>query len=154
MRGFALEISGYTPYNPVDGQGSSVVKDFVNALIAAAPESNKDGRFYFQRDPNTPGGYTLNRESAAPAAVASKGGLWETVGPDMLGLHAQGNPGAPGVDNINAALSAAASKPVDPDTKGSMDDYFLFTVPLRVVMRDAAAPAAAAGAPQGPLQVP
>lgn len=99
-----------------------------------------------------------------PWSAGGKGPYWEAFGPELLGLKitpgespaAGGGFGGvpspyPGMGGMPPGmsggmpggfgggadtLSSMASKPIDPDTKSVMDGYFIFTMPLRVVLRN------------------
>ncbi|MEI8196463.1 MAG: type IV pilus assembly protein PilM, partial [Phycisphaerae bacterium] len=103
-----------------------------------------------------------------PWSTGGKGPFWDAFGPELLGIKSApgetsgavggggappawgggappgwgggGMPGVMGGGGNNTELAAAANQPIDPDTKQVMDGYFIFTMPLRVVLRSPAAP--------------
>lgn len=153
-RGFLVVIRGFTPYHgPTANAGGSLVKEYVSKLMDTAPKDNSPKAYYFSNDPTAP--YTGKIVGLAGAGTASqalwgegsKGPYWDAFGPELLGGRDMpggggggggrfgpiGGPGAYG--GTNEGLTALSSKPVDLDTKTVLDNYFVFQIQLRVVLR-------------------
>lgn len=163
QRGFALEISGYTPYRPNDRETSVIVREFVDKLLARAPAPEPapangqpapaapSAKAYYYIIDKTAGSSTgflfgsLATVAAQPGGggrpgltEAAHGPFWDAYAPSVLGVRVVETTSGGGGLMAPVGAGSPNAIPIDPDTKQPMTDYNAFTVYVRIVMQNIA----------------
>lgn len=165
LRGFVLQIKGYTPYrglNTPEDNGRKLILAYVDKLLSTAPEKVENGKtpkpyYFLTSDSKNPTGTIQTITYTPPNAgntannrplwgdTAAKGPFLAAFSSEILGISGDGGGGGGGAmppfgggGGGGGDLTSKASAPIDPDTKRILSSYDTFNIPLRLVIRNPA----------------